>query len=499
MATATQTERSAVESDPLWGIEQNGINPISDSERHGRALELFWIWTASNISVLAIWYGSLVVSNGLNLWQGILAALVATSVSFFLVGLVSLAGKRAGAPTWVLSRAPFGVLGNALPNITSYLSLVGWETYLVAFSALTVEALFSRLGWPTGHPLLAVSFILIAALIIVIGLLGHATIVRIQTWFTWAFAALTVVFVILEIPKIDGHKVTALHAGSWGSGWLATTSILMAGLGLSWANSGADYSRYLPRSVRSRSVVWWTTFGGSLAPFLLIVFGVLLSAKNPAGLLNASNPISYLANDLPTWFVVPYLIVAVGGLVAGAVLDIYSSGLNLLTLGVRLPRYQSVAIDGTIMIIGNIYILFFAGSFIGPFEAFLLVLGVPLTAWVAIFLVDMAFFRRDGYQEAELYNFRGGPYFYMGGVNPRALVAWLLAVVIGLGLTTTSVGWLTWLGWWAKGNTTLAGTNVGLLVAFVVAAVAFWLLNLLPVPGIGRQSMAARGPLAREK
>jgi NCS1 nucleoside transporter family len=492
MATARETERSAAETDPLWGIEQNGINPISESERHGSPLELFWIWTAANISVLAIWYGSLAVSNGLNLWQGILSALVATSVSFLLVGLVSLAGKRAGAPTWVLSRASFGVLGNAFPNITSYLSLVGWETYLVAFSALTVEALFSRLGWPTGHGLLAVSFVLIAALIIAIGLLGHATIVRIQTWFTWAFAVLTVVFVILEIPKIDGAKVTALHAGSWGSGWLATTSVLMAGLGLSWANSGADYSRYLPRNVRSSAVVGWTTFGGSLAPFLLIVFGVLLSAKNPTGLVNASNPISYLATDLPTWFVVPYLIVAVGGLVAGAVLDIYSSGLNLLTLGLRLPRYQSVAIDGTIMIIGNIYILFFAGSFIGPFEAFLLVLGVPLTAWVAVFLVDMLVLRRDGYQEAELYNFRSGPYFYLNGFNPRALIAWFVAVIVGLGLTTTSVGWLTWLGWWAKGNSVLATSNVGLLLAFVVGAVLFWILSLVPMPGIDRPSTVSR-------
>src|SRR5947209_1385555 len=194
MATATREPDTGVGNDPLWGIEQNGINPIPDSERHGGPLELFWIWFAANISVLAIWYGALIVSNGLNLWQGILAAFVATWVSFLLVGLVSLAGKRGGAPTWVLSRAPFGVLGNAFPNLVSYLSLVGWETYLVAFSALTVEALFARLGWPTGHGLTAVSFVLIAALVIAIGLLGHATIVRIQTWFTWSFAVLTIIF-----------------------------------------------------------------------------------------------------------------------------------------------------------------------------------------------------------------------------------------------------------------------------------------------------------------
>jgi len=69
--------------------------------------------------------------------------------------------------------------------------------------------------------------------------------------------------------------------------------------------------------------------------------------------------------------------------VAGALLDIYSSGLNLLTLGLRRPRYQSVAIDGAIMILGNIYVLFIAKDCLGTFQGFLLVLGVPLAAWAA--------------------------------------------------------------------------------------------------------------------
>lgn len=490
MATAARADDSRPDSDPLWGIETNGINPIPDSERHGTALELFWIWFAANISVLAIVYGAIIVSYGMSLWQGILAAFVGTWVSFLLVGFVSLAGKRGGAPTLVLSRAPFGVLGNVFPNLASYLSLVGWETVLVALSTLAVEALFKRLGWPTGTGLTLISFLLIAALVIAIGLLGHATIVRIQTWFTWAFTALTVVFIALEISKIDWSKVTAMHTGSWLNAWLPAASIMMAALGLGWVNAASDYSRYLPRKVSSRSIVGWTTLGASFAPFLLIVFGILLSAKNPSTLANSTNPIGDLAANLPTWFLVPYLVVAVGGLMAGAVLDIYSSGLNLLTLGVRLPRYQSVAIDGTIMVLGNIYILFVAKNFIAPFEAFLSVLGVLLTAWVAVFLVDMVMLRQQGYNEDDLYTIRGGTYYYLGGFNPRALLEWFVAVIVGFGLIQTTVSWLTWLGWWAHGP--FAGSSLGILVSFVVGAVLYWLLNVIPFPG----SSVGRAPVS---
>jgi purine-cytosine permease-like protein len=287
-------------------------------------------------------------------------------------------------------------------------------------------------------------------------------------------------FAILDAHTITWSKLTTLHEGSWLNGFVPATSILMAGLGLGWVNSAADYSRYLPRAVRSRSVVGWTTLGASTAPFLLIVFGILISTGNPA-LATSTNPIGDLAAPLPTWFIVPYLIVAVGGLIAGAVLDIYSSGLNLLTLGLRIPRYKSVAIDGVIMIAGNIYILFIAQDFIGPFESFLSVLGVLLTAWVAVFLVDLALFRQSGYHEEDLYKTRSGTYHYLGGVNPAALLAWLVAAAVGLGLITSSVSWLSWLGWWAHGP--FASSSIGVLVAFVVAGVLYALLSLIgPCP-----------------
>ena len=56
----------------------------------------------------------------------------------------------------------------------------------------------------------------------------------------------------------------------------------------------------------------------------------------------------------------PFALVAIGGLVCGAVLDIYSSGLTLLTLGLRTPRWVAAAIDGVLMILGTIYIVWVA-------------------------------------------------------------------------------------------------------------------------------------------
>ena len=195
-------------------------------------IELFWVWCAANISILGITYGAfLVVFYSLNLPQAVLAAAVGTVLSFFLVGFVSLAGKLGGAPTLILSRASFGVVGNALPTLVSYISLVGWEIILVALSTFAAETVLSRLGWVHGDLALAVSFVIVAAATIAIGLLGHATIVRIQTWFTWAFAVLTVVFMALVWSEIDWGTVSSLPSGPFWSGLVGGTSIIMAGLG----------------------------------------------------------------------------------------------------------------------------------------------------------------------------------------------------------------------------------------------------------------------------
>jgi purine-cytosine permease-like protein len=272
--------------------------------------------------------------------------------------------------------------------------------------------------------------------------------------------------------------VSSLPSGSLLAGFVGGMSVVMAGLGIGWVNAAADYSRYLPRSASSEGVVGWTTFGASLPLFVLIPLGVLLAAGNP-GLASSANPIGDLARDLPTWFLVPYLLTAVGGLLAGAVLDIYSSGLNLLTLGVRIPRHISVAFDGVLMVLGNIYILFIAKNFITPFIGFLVTLGVLLAAWSAIFLVDFFLYRGDGYLERDLYD-RDGRY---GAFNTAGLVAFVAASVIGLGLVVSTasvfrwVGFLLWLPGMGGKQGGIAYSSIGLFIAFLVAGGLYALLS----------------------
>jgi len=464
------------------GIEANGINVIDESERKGTPAGLFWPWCASNVSVLAVSYGSFVLGFGLSLAQALVAAVVGAVVSFLLVGLVSVAGKRGSAPTLVLSRAAFGRFGNTLPGAVSYLLLVGWETVLVSLATFATATVFDRLGWGSGSLTKVVAFLVVAAVIVGAGILGFDAIMRLQRWLTVAMIAVTLVYIALTLDHLDLGRAAALPSGGL-SALLGGAILVMTGFGVGWVNSAADYSRYLPRSASTRGVVGWPTFGGSLPVVILVAYGVVLCASDDKlSKAVALDPIGALTTILPTWFLVPFALVAIGGLVSGAVLDIYSSGLTLLALGLRTPRWVAAAFDGVLMVLGTIYIVWVADSFLGLFMAFLIILGVPMSAWCGIFLADLLVRRRD-YDEVALFDHTDPTY---GRANPVAVVLMAVATLAGWGLVidTTGAGkGLSWLGF-LLGPLGLGGrgggwayANLGVPVALVVGFVGYLLLQ----------------------
>ena len=463
----------AAELRPLQ-IEMNGINVISESERKGRPRDLFWPWFAANISVLGLSYGAFVLGFGISFWQAVIVSVVGIVLSFLACGFISVAGKRGSAPTMVLSRAAFGVNGNKLPAAISWVLTVGWETVLVILATLATATVFKQLGWGGGNGTKVIALIIVVGLTISAGVLGFDLIMRLQTLITIVTGVATVVFIALVVDHIHWHTVSGIHSGS-AQAVVGALVFVMTGFGLGWVNVAADYSRYLPRRSSGSGVVWWTTFASSIAPIFLVVFGLLLAGSSSS--LNSAiqaDPIGALATLLPTWFLVPFAIVAVLGLIGGSVLDIYSSGLALLTLGVRVPRYVAALIDGTVMTLGTIYVVFFAHSnFIVQFQGFLITLGVPIAAWCGIMLADIALRRRD-YAEPELFTARGR----YGDIRWLPVMTVVVATGLGWGLVTNGLAsWLTWQGY-LLGPFGLGGkdgawafANLGVLIALALGFV----------------------------
>ncbi|GHO79020.1 allantoin permease [Ktedonobacter sp. SOSP1-85] len=459
------------ESDQVWSIEVNGINPIDQEQRHGKPSELFWIWCASNISILGIVYGAgYLTGNGLNLWQSLIVGLIATAVSFLFVGILSISGVLGGAPMLTLSRATFGTRGNIGPTLVSWISLVGWETLLVIASAGALTELLTIFGISVNPVWTVVSIIVLSAAVVACGYWGHATLVWMQRAATWIFGILTIIIIAFIVPQTNWGRLLSQPPGPWDTGVVTAFVIVMAATGIGWINSGADYARYLPRKSSGSAITLWTMLGGTLPLYILMVVGVLLASFKTEASTSAGS-LETIRETLPVWLAVPYLLTAVGGLLAGAALDIYSSGLNLLAMGIRVKRQYAVLIDGVVMIAGSIAVTFFS-TFSNALYSFLLLLAAGLTTWAAIFLIDMIW--RRSYDLKSLSDTsRESAYYYTFGFNIPACVAWLIGVVIGLLFTASSF----FTGPLAKGI--FASTSLGYLFGASVSAILYLVLRPL--------------------
>ena len=451
-------------------IESNSINFIDQSERRGTARSLFWPWAAANVSFLALSYGSFFLGFGISFWQATAAAVIGTLGSFSLVAISSLAGKRANAPTMTLSRAAFGVKGNRLPGFLSYLIFVGWETVLVSLATLASETVFTRVGNIDPDLSKIFGLLLAGGLTIIGGVLGFKVIMKIQFFLTITTVALTAGYILLTIDAVNWTKVSTIENGTT-AGFIGAVTFAITGIGLGWVGCAADYSRYLPRTVSGRAVIGWTIFGASIVPIALVIYGSLLAASSDE--LNqqvAADPIGALTTLLPTWYLIPFALVAILGLIGGAILNLYSSGLVLVSIGLPVKRYVAASIDGVIMTIGTIYLVWFASDFFVPFQGFLITLGVPVAVWSGLFVADVLL--RKSYVEKELFDTNGR----YGGYNFKSIGLIVFGTIIGWGLVTNSLAsWLAWQGYllspiggkegqWAYAN---LGVIAALLIGFI--------------------------------
>ncbi len=414
-------EEPAPEDYGAFKVEQRGIELVPDDERPMRPSNLFWLWAGAIWNVEFLVYGALIVSFGLSFAQAALAIIVG-NLFYGLLGIASLQGPQTGTTAFMVSRAPFGRNGNRSVSLFNWITQVGFEIEGLVIIVLVVEAMFARGGIQAGTPAKALFILGAVAVQFVVPFLGHATITKVLRYLSFVFIVVFCVMTAITLPHV--HLASFHQHASWAVWTTALVLIVSAG-GLGWTENGNDYSRYLPRTTPKAQTFWAATLGGAIPSILLELLGAAAFVVSPKVTAVTGVPSSF-----SSWFFWPFMILVLPQLFAINSLDLYSSGVTLQALGLRVKRWGAVIID-TIVAGAVTALVIFKGNFYADLSGFLNYIVVWIAPWFAILVVDWLL-RRGLYDREALVGERGGLYWRNGGVNWRALVAQGLGMAAAL-------------------------------------------------------------------
>ncbi|MCX5389653.1 cytosine permease [Streptomyces sp. NBC_00094] len=443
-------------------IEAHGIDHIPDAERHGHPRELFSVWAAANVNYLSLVIGGALVLMGLSLWQAV-AVIVVGNLFWLLTGLLATSGPAAGAPSEVITRAVYGVLGNRVNNaIGGWLVSVCYFALNLAAAATAAFALVEKTGITANTPVKVAVIVVIAALTLAISVYGHALIIKLYLPITLALVgAFTIVaFAVLRHADFSYTPAEPLGGTELWALLVAGTTMVASGP-LSYTTS-ADFSRYLPRTASKKAIVGWTALGAFLPSVVVCSLGAFAATA-----VDMTDPQNALQTILPGWFTPVFLLALVLGTISINALTAYSAGLALQAVGLRIRRTVSVLFDGAVAVALTLYGLLvsrFLDTVSNALQAIVVLIG-PL---MAVYATDVVL-RRCRYDGLALTDETpGSPFWYTGGVN----LAGALSLAAGVASAALCVNTL----YTGPIATALGGVDLSLPVGMTVSAALYALL-----------------------
>jgi NCS1 family nucleobase:cation symporter-1 len=375
-----------VESDAFGKIESHGIDPIPAAERHGAPRELAFLWAGAFANYASLFTASLLTTYyGLGVWDGLVATALGTVAAALILGLLSNTGPRSGLPQIVFTRRIFGLRGSYLgAGLTLFLA-VGWFAVDCVIAAQAGAQLF---GGGSRHVTFGL-VILIAAVSVAVAIYGHQTIKVLETYGAVLFVFLSAALFVFLAPQFHwGQGPSAAGADYFGAFVLGfmTCFALVA----SWYPFASDYSRYLPAASATRAVTLWPVIGIAVPMILLGLFGLLLPTID-VKLASSQGVLAVISGHAPTWVSIPFFVFVVAGEIWANYLDVYTAGLVVLAMGIRLQRWQTALGCGLLGTALAAYAVLIS-DFHVAYEDFLILTYLWAPAWAAVVLLSFFVF-----------------------------------------------------------------------------------------------------------
>jgi NCS1 family nucleobase:cation symporter-1 len=393
-------------------VEKHGLEQVPLNERNRKPIDMLivvgGIWVCVPVLTLA---GLFVPALGPG--KAILAAVIGCFLGMLFPYFGSLMGATHGVPGTSLSRTAFGIKGSSITSILTLMAGIGWYIAHVLMAALIFNTAVQPL---TGFDSLPFWVTVVSIVCIINTLLGIKTIV----WLNRIFVPLLLVAItasfILSMNKVNW--VLPSYEPTGGMSFPLAVSINFSVFVMSFIFA-ADYNRYAsPEKKHTTSIM------SAISPFFIQIFFIIVGVY----LFVATGQV-----DLTQQLVSLNLLFLAGFIAVMAswttnVTNLYAGGLALSNMIPKLNQFWSTIIVGALGTILTVLVSISLGYF-GFLFSFLGVVGAGFVACNAIIIVDWIMRKRNVDVPALFDNSSNSKYWYTAGLNPIALVSWLIGSV----------------------------------------------------------------------
>jgi len=404
----------------------HSVEPIPEADRDSTGPQQMWIWAGANIAPVNWALGALGIVLKLGLWETIAVIVLGNLIGCAIFAAFTVMGHKTGVNQMVLCRSAFGRRGAYLPSALMFLTTLGWigvNTYFPVKIAVAILGQFGIADSVATNMVVITVVVLLQMLIGVYGFYAIRTFEKYTVPITVAIMALMSVLAWSQPGVVNWGLTSTLAPGAH----LAMLTLLMTaigvGWGISWVTWASDYSRFVPRSVSSKAVFWYSYVGMFVPTVWLAILGATLASvtldTDPAKMVSA------VFGGVTSLLV---LLMVLHGPIATNILNVYSAALAALSMGVHFSRTAIALIVGVASYLVAIYFVF-EPSFAKAFDNWMISLLLWMSPFTGVVMADFYIKRRSHIEVSELY--RAPEASAYGDVNWSGIVAFLAGLVGG--------------------------------------------------------------------
>lgn len=429
------------EKDPALYSED--LAPIPSTERTWNTWNYAALWISMSLCIPTYMLASSLIEGGMNWWEAILTIFLGNAIVLIPMILNGHAGAKFGIPFPVFARASFGVKGANIPAILRAIVACGWfgiQTWIGGYAIyLMLKLWFPFLEnlpslFPTSFSLQtgpAITFLLFWLLNMYVVYLGVDSIKKLLVFkaFFLPAAALALLFWAINAghglgPILSQPSKFTNSADFWKFFFPALTG--MVGFWATLSLNIPDFTRYA-KSQRAQIVGQSIGLAPSMTLFAFI--GVVVTSATVIVYGKTIWDPLEVAGKFESKLLVSFamIAVAISTLATNIAANIVSPANDFANLS---PAKINFRTGGYIT--GVIGILIFPWKLIADPNGYIFTWLIGYSSLLGpiggIMIVDYYFIRKQQLQVNLLYQ-QTGEYFYRNGINPKAIIALIVAIL----------------------------------------------------------------------